>query len=44
MTWGQQIYFFPEFVLRIFIVLENPSSSTGFEPTNIGSGGKYDNH
>jgi hypothetical protein len=30
-----------EFVLRIFITLENPSSSAGFEPANLGSSGKH---
>jgi hypothetical protein len=31
-------------VLRIFITLKNPSSSAGFEPSNLGSSGKHANH
>jgi hypothetical protein len=30
-----------EVVLRIFIILKNPSSSAGFEPKNLGSSGKH---
>jgi hypothetical protein len=33
-----------EGVLRIFIALKHPSSSVGFEPANIGSNDKHDNH
>jgi hypothetical protein len=33
-----------EVVLLIFIALENPSSSAGYEPANLGSNGKHDNH
>jgi hypothetical protein len=33
-----------EGVIRIFIVLKNPSLSTGFEPANLGSNGKHANH
>jgi hypothetical protein len=32
-----------EVVLRIFIALKNPSSA-GFEPANLGSSGKHNNH
>jgi hypothetical protein len=31
-------------VLRIFIVLKNPSFSAGFEPAKLGSNGKHANH
>jgi hypothetical protein len=31
-------------VLQIFISLKNPSSSAGFEPTNLESNGKHANH
>jgi hypothetical protein len=31
-------------VLRIFIALENPLLSAGFEPASLGSSGKRDNH
>jgi hypothetical protein len=31
-------------VLRILIALKHPSPSTGFQPANHGSNGKYDNH
>jgi hypothetical protein len=30
-------------MLRIFMALENPPSSAGFEPANLGSNGKHDN-
>jgi hypothetical protein len=30
--------------LRIFIALKNPSPSTGFDPANLGTNGKHDNH
>jgi hypothetical protein len=30
--------------LQIFIVLKNPSSSAGFEPANLGTSDKHDNH
>jgi hypothetical protein len=33
-----------EIVLQIFITLKNPSHSAGFEPTNLGSNGKHNNH
>jgi hypothetical protein len=33
-----------EVVLRIFIALKNPSLSVGFEPANLESNGKLDNH
>jgi hypothetical protein len=33
-----------EVVLRILIPLESPLSSAGFEPMNVGSNGKHDNH
>jgi hypothetical protein len=33
-----------EIVLRIFIALKNPSYSVGFEPANLGSNDKHDNH
>jgi hypothetical protein len=33
-----------EIVLQIFIALENPSSSAEFEPKNLGSNGKHNNH
>jgi hypothetical protein len=33
-----------EVVLRIFIAVKNPSSSAGYEPTNLGSNGKHANH
>jgi hypothetical protein len=33
-----------EVVLRIFIAFNNPSSSAGFEPANLMSSGKNDNH
>jgi hypothetical protein len=33
-----------EGVLRIFIVLENPSPSIGFETPNFGFNGKHANH
>jgi hypothetical protein len=33
-----------EVVLRSFISVKNPSSSFGFEPANLGSNGKHDNH
>jgi hypothetical protein len=33
-----------EVVLRIFITLQNPSSSAGVEPANLGSSGKHANH
>jgi hypothetical protein len=33
-----------EGVLRIFIALENPLSTAGFETSNLGSDGKHDNH
>jgi hypothetical protein len=38
--------FFPlkEVMLQIFIAVTNPSSSTGFEPVNLGSSGKHSNH
>jgi hypothetical protein len=32
-----------EVLLRIFIAHENPLSA-GFEPVNLGSNGKHDNH
>jgi hypothetical protein len=31
-------------VLRIFIVLKNPSPWPGFEPASFGSSGKHTNH
>jgi hypothetical protein len=31
-------------VLQNFIAFKNPSSSAGFEPANLGSNGKHDNH
>jgi hypothetical protein len=31
-------------VLRIFVALEYPSPLAGFEPVNLGSNGKHDNH
>jgi hypothetical protein len=31
-------------VLRVFIVLKNPSPSAGFEPANLGSRSKHANH
>jgi hypothetical protein len=31
-------------VLQIFIALKNLSFSARFEPVNLGSDGKYDNH
>jgi hypothetical protein len=31
-------------VLWIFIAFKNPSLSAGFEPVNLGSSGKHDNH
>jgi hypothetical protein len=31
-------------VLRIFIALKNPTLSAGFEPANLSSNGKHDNH
>jgi hypothetical protein len=41
----RRLYFLSkEVVLRIFIALNNPSLSAGFEPANVGSSGKYDNH
>jgi hypothetical protein len=33
-----------EFMLHIFIALKNPLLSAGFEPTNLQSNGKHDNH
>jgi hypothetical protein len=33
-----------EVVPRIFIALKNPSLLAGFEPVNLGSNGKHDNH
>jgi hypothetical protein len=33
-----------EGVLQIFITHKNPSLSAGFEPVNLGSNGKNDNH
>jgi hypothetical protein len=33
-----------EVVLRIFIALKNPPLLSGFEPVNLGSNGKHDNH
>jgi hypothetical protein len=42
MTWDQQLYFHSEeVVLQIFITLKSPSSSTRFEPMNVGSNGKH---
>jgi hypothetical protein len=31
-------------VLRIFIILKNPSTSVGIEPANLGSSGEHANH
>jgi hypothetical protein len=31
-------------VLLIFIAIKNPSTSAGFEPSNLASNGKHDNH
>jgi hypothetical protein len=31
-------------MLRSFIALENPSSSNGFEPANLGTSGKHANN
>jgi hypothetical protein len=33
-----------EGVLHMFIAVKNPSSSTGFEPANLGYNGKHANH
>jgi hypothetical protein len=33
-----------EVMLRIFITLKNPSLSAGFEPVNLESNGKHNNH
>jgi hypothetical protein len=33
-----------EVVLRIFIILKNPSTSVGIEPANLGSSGEHANH
>ena len=33
-----------EIILRIFTLWKNPSTPAGFEPTNLGSSGEYDNH
>jgi hypothetical protein len=33
-----------EVMLWIFVALKKPLSSAGFEPMNLGSNGKYDNH
>jgi hypothetical protein len=33
-----------EIVLRISMALKNPSFLAGFEPANLGSNGKHDNH
>jgi hypothetical protein len=33
-----------EVVLRIFIILKNPSTSVGIEPANLGSSGEHANY
>jgi hypothetical protein len=33
-----------EVMIRIFIIIKNPSSSTGFEPANLRSNGKHATH
>jgi hypothetical protein len=44
-TWDGRLSFLSKkVVLRILIALKNPSSSAGFEPVNLGSNGKHDNH
>jgi hypothetical protein len=46
MTWDRRLYSPPppnEDVLLIFIALENPSLSAGFESANLVSSGKHDN-
>jgi hypothetical protein len=43
--WGKGLSFPSEKgMLRIFIALKKPSSSAGFEPTNVGSNGKHAIH
>jgi hypothetical protein len=45
LTWDRRLSPLPkEVVLRIFIALQNQPSSAGFEPANLGSNGKHDNH
>jgi hypothetical protein len=43
---GQTALLLPlkEVVLRFVIALKNPSSSAGFEPNNLGSNGKHNDH
>jgi hypothetical protein len=45
-TWESQLHFasLKEAVLQIFIALESPASLTGYEPANLGSNGKNNNH
>jgi hypothetical protein len=33
-----------EVLLRIFVVVKNPSLSSGFEPASLVSSGRHDNH
>jgi hypothetical protein len=45
LTWDRRLYFpFEGSHATDFIALKNLSLSAGFEPTNLGSNGKYDNH
>ena len=45
MTWDPQLYFPSEGShLQDFYAKKNSSTPAGFEPTNLGSGGEYDNH
>jgi hypothetical protein len=43
---GVDVFMSPpkEVTQHIFMALENPPSSAGFEPANLGSNGKHDNH
>ena len=42
-TRDQRLYFPSEAIFRIFTLWKNPSTPAGFEPTNLGSSGEYDN-
>jgi hypothetical protein len=43
-TWDPGFTSPPKEVLRIFIAIRNPSSTAGFGPANLGSGGSHSNH